>query len=222
MRTLGSRVLAALVAALAVVGATDLASYAATGHGVLLGKVNTTARGTAISRTAPGPALTLRTKPGSPPFAVGSTTRVNRLNADRIDGLDSSSLQTRTHVYEDTGSQNRGTTETWVLPVAPATYLVRFAAPLALSAGTPAAPEEVTCGIQSAAAFYGATSGTRAGSNQPFLVGSATVKVAPGAGLQVSCTTQDSTTFSLTDGGTVRIEVTRVDAVTRSTLAGTS
>jgi hypothetical protein len=222
MRLLGNRVITVLVAVVLLVGAGDVASYATTGHGLLLGKANSSKKATTIARTTAGPAFGFRSRAGSPPFSVNSGTRVNGLNADRLDGLDSTSLQTRTRVFEDQGAQNRGSQEIWATPVSAGSYLVRYTAPLVLSAGTAAAPEPVACAIQSGGASYASTSGVRTGpSAVTFLSGSASITVAPGATPQLFCTTMDATTFALTDGGVVRIELTRIDALTRTTISGT-
>jgi hypothetical protein len=39
-----------------------------------------------------GPALVIQTAPGAPPMSVGSSAKVNNLNADQVDGLDPSSF----------------------------------------------------------------------------------------------------------------------------------
>lgn len=76
-----------LVALMLVVGA-DYVALAAGGSSFLLGKTNKTAKQTTLVRTANGPALKLKTKPGAPPLKVTSTTKVKKLNADQLDGLD--------------------------------------------------------------------------------------------------------------------------------------
>ena len=79
--------------------------HAATGGKLTLGHANTASKGTAL-RSKGGPSLTLTNtggKPaasfnvlrGKPPFAVNSTAKVKGLNADLLDGIDSSALQRR-------------------------------------------------------------------------------------------------------------------------------
>lgn len=79
--------------------------YAATGGKLTLGRANTASKGTAL-RSKGGPSLTLTNtggKPaasfnvlrGKPPFAVNSSAKVKGLNADLLDGIDSSALQRR-------------------------------------------------------------------------------------------------------------------------------
>ena len=74
-------------------------SIAATGHGFTLGTANTAAKQTTISRTTNGPVLNLRTKSATAaPFTVNGRGRVANLNADTVDGLDSSEFGRATAV----------------------------------------------------------------------------------------------------------------------------
>ena len=66
--------------------------YGATGGSFILGSANSANRTTTLTSSA-GPALSLRAPAGSAPLAVNSTTKVSRLNADLVDGLDSSAFQ---------------------------------------------------------------------------------------------------------------------------------
>ncbi len=85
-------VLSTLAVGLMLVVGVDYVSYAATGKSMVLGKANKASQVTALKRTTPGPALKLSVKPGSAPFAVSSGKKVAKLNADRLDGLDSAAL----------------------------------------------------------------------------------------------------------------------------------
>ena len=69
-------------------------AYAATGGTFVLGRGNSAATPTGLANSA-GTPMVLNAKSGYAPLAVNSTTKVNRLNADLIDGLDSSGLQRR-------------------------------------------------------------------------------------------------------------------------------
>lgn len=81
---------------------------AVTGGNFILGKTNTADHQTALTSNAPGsPALGLQntatttgsvplkltTSPGIAPFQTNSATKVNHLNADLLDGLDSTAYQ---------------------------------------------------------------------------------------------------------------------------------
>jgi hypothetical protein len=86
--------------ALTVIGAVTVlvlagntVALAATGHSFILGKVNKANKVTTLKRTTSGAALNLVTKPaGTAPLTVNSNGKVNNLNADSLDGLDSSSF----------------------------------------------------------------------------------------------------------------------------------
>lgn len=78
---------------IALVGGTGAAT-AATGGTFLLGRSNTASARTGLTNTA-GTPLSLYAKTGYPPLAVNSEVKVSKLNADRLDGLDSASLQRR-------------------------------------------------------------------------------------------------------------------------------
>jgi hypothetical protein len=88
---------ATTVAYLALFMATSGTAVAATGGSLILGRSNSAAASTSIRNTGTGPALTLGTaKTTTVPFSVGSNqTKVPYLNADKLDGLDSTALQRR-------------------------------------------------------------------------------------------------------------------------------
>ena len=78
---------------LAVVLGVGTTALAANGKPFLLGKPNVaTAVSTLVNRGV-GPALSLNVKAGQPPLAVNSRAKVVNLNADRVDGLDSTAFQ---------------------------------------------------------------------------------------------------------------------------------
>lgn len=66
-------------------------AYAATGGTFILGKANTAGATTVLSNTR-GTALTLNSTAGTPSLKVNRTTKVANLNADLVDGLNSSSF----------------------------------------------------------------------------------------------------------------------------------
>jgi hypothetical protein len=78
-------------------------TYAATGGNFILGQTNTASSTTALSAGTTGPALkatntstgtaaSFNVASGHPPFSVNSGTKVTNLNADKLDGLDSTSF----------------------------------------------------------------------------------------------------------------------------------
>lgn len=80
-----------VVAYLALFMAMSGTAVAATGGSFLLGKANTADRTSTLTSSA-GSALSLRAPTGSPPLQVNRTVKVSNLNADLLDGIDSSGL----------------------------------------------------------------------------------------------------------------------------------
>ena len=81
----------------------DYATFAATGDSLILGKTNKATKATKIQRTTPGPVISLKAKKKSnPPFATNAKGKVKNLNADTLDGVDSSKLGVRPIVYTKT------------------------------------------------------------------------------------------------------------------------
>lgn len=66
-------------------------AYAATGGNFILGKSNSAGATTTLSN-GNGTALALKSRSGTPAFKVGNSVKVPNLNADRLDGKDSSSF----------------------------------------------------------------------------------------------------------------------------------
>lgn len=99
MSTTRGRLVPVLLAATVLVGGANLAAYAANGRPLLLGQTNTETRTATVHNTGNGPALSLRSEAGAPSLAVSSTKKVGRLNADRVDGLNASDLQTVARRY---------------------------------------------------------------------------------------------------------------------------
>lgn len=84
---------AALAVAVLLVGGTGIAT-AATGGSFVLGRSNSASSRSGLTNTA-GTPLSLTAKTGYPPLIVNSPTKVAKLNADLVDGLDSTALQRR-------------------------------------------------------------------------------------------------------------------------------
>jgi hypothetical protein len=86
---------AAVVGTTALVIALSGTAVAATGGGFVLGHINKTTSNTVINNSK-GTALVLAAKKGIAPFGVnGNKVKVPSLNADELDGLDSTQLQRR-------------------------------------------------------------------------------------------------------------------------------
>ncbi|GAB2771175.1 hypothetical protein GCM10027020_25300 [Nocardioides salsibiostraticola] len=95
-----TRILAALLATVVLIGGVNYAAYAANGKPLLLGKFNVETKKSILKNKGSGPALHLKTKPGQPPLAVNRSVKVNKLNADRVDGANAADLESLVHVYE--------------------------------------------------------------------------------------------------------------------------
>lgn len=90
--------IAALGIAATTVMGLDYVSYAATGGSFILGHANSASTTTSLTRTTAGTTLTLNAQPGQQPLRVNSTVKATNLNADLLDGLDSSSFATKSKV----------------------------------------------------------------------------------------------------------------------------
>ena len=121
----------AAAAALLILGI-DATTYAATGDSLLLGRINQSNRATVIERTQPGPVLRLTTRSAADaPFSTNAKGRVNRLNADRVDGKNASALATRAITFR-AGSRGQvfSPVGMWSTPVGPGLYEITFNAML--------------------------------------------------------------------------------------------
>ncbi|MCX6397235.1 MAG: hypothetical protein NTV23_12160 [Propionibacteriales bacterium] len=124
-----------ITSALTVVGAVcvlvlaaNTVAMAATGKSFLLGKINSANQQTSLVRTTVGPALRLTTKStANAPLTTNARGKVANLNADRVDGLEGSSLQTRPIVITAGGGGSAFSIAVPLdLPVG--TYLVSYSA----------------------------------------------------------------------------------------------
>lgn len=135
---------ARLATLLTVIGAVTIlllagngVALATTGHGLVLGAHNSTAKQTSLARTKSGPVLGLHSKSSSnPPLAVNGRGRVANLNADLLDGFDSSRLANQPYVIKK--FITTPVTEFNIdAPVPPGTYLVDYSVFLATSPSMP-------------------------------------------------------------------------------------
>ena len=78
--------------ALVVVG-TDAITYAGTGDSLILGKINKSGGSTTVNNLGRGPVLDLIGGKAYPPLKVNSKKKVANLNADTVDGVDSTLLE---------------------------------------------------------------------------------------------------------------------------------
>jgi hypothetical protein len=107
LKTFGSHVRGNVVGYIALFFALGGTTYAATGGNFILGKQNSADATTSLSSTGTGPALKatgnatalgLNVPTGHPPFTVNSGAKVTKLNADKLDGIDSTGFLSRSNV----------------------------------------------------------------------------------------------------------------------------
>jgi hypothetical protein len=99
-------VLAVLGAATILVLAANTVALATTGKALIAGKINKSAKMTAIVRTTPGTGLQVKTKSAAnSPFAVNGKGKVANLNVDKVDGLDGGTRAYRWSAYGEMGEQ---------------------------------------------------------------------------------------------------------------------
>jgi hypothetical protein len=89
-----------LAAAAVLVGGADLASYAATGHPLLIGKANSGVGTTALKNLGRGAALSLNSAKSSPPLVVNSSKLVKHLNANMVGGMTANKLNPSYGLYQ--------------------------------------------------------------------------------------------------------------------------
>src|SRR6478609_841466 len=88
-----TRVLAVIGATAVLVVGVNAVAYAATGKSLLLGKTNKASKTTTIQNTKSGAALQLKTKSSATaPLKVNGKGKVVNLNADKVDGLDGTAI----------------------------------------------------------------------------------------------------------------------------------
>lgn len=147
MRTKLSSVLTVIGAATVLVLAGNTVALAATGHSFILGHVNYTKQQTTLVRSTGGTALRVATKYAvNPPFSVNGHGKVANLNADLLDGLDSTALNgVRAQVYRYNFTTLK-TEHVQPLPaLAPGSYLVTASVVMLSGGGTQAAPTGQYC-----------------------------------------------------------------------------
>jgi hypothetical protein len=88
-----------LAAAAILVGGANLATYAATGHPLILGHANSAGTTTALKNTGRGPALSLNSSTHSSPLTVNSSKLVKHLNADRLGGMSATQINPAVSEY---------------------------------------------------------------------------------------------------------------------------
>ncbi len=130
-------VLTVIGAVTVLVLAANSVAMATTGHSFLLGKSNSANKATSLTRTTSGTVLNLHSKASSnAPLSVNGRGKVANLNADLLDGIDSSALRPSTYVFTKAIASATSSFYDYVVPVPAGTYTVGYTATLD-GAGTP-------------------------------------------------------------------------------------
>jgi hypothetical protein len=207
----------ALAVALVLTASLDYAASAATGHAFVLGQLNKANRATALKRTTSGPALTLSTTSSTAaPLAVNGGGKVANLNADRIDGLDSSALtgvraQVSRFVFDSTQLVHDGTVPT----LAPGSYLATFNVAFIGAGGSAAVPTRASCefvqtGIGDTEIERGLVQASMSVNDVPALSSTTVITTAEGNHLRLTCSA--STTWTTNPSLPAEVTLTRLDA----------
>lgn len=132
------RTVPVLLAAVVLVGGANAAAYAANGKPLLLGSSSSETRTATVKNSGTGPALSLKSRAGSPSLAVSSTKKVAHLNADLVDGVGADALRTTAYRYLiPANTASSGATVTF--PGLPAgRYVASYAVITQASSGLPA------------------------------------------------------------------------------------
>lgn len=148
-----------LAAAAVLVGGADLASYAATGHPLLLGRGNSAVGTTSLKNLGRGPALSLNSEKSAPPLKVNSSKLVKHLNADMVGGKTAGQLVPKTLRFHigSRGTNFAGNTATLVTVQVPkGTYEISMSGLITDSTGT---TDSYTCLVLDKATLLAAIGG---------------------------------------------------------------
>jgi hypothetical protein len=186
----------AMAVALVLVASLDYVASAATGGKFILGQLNKANKTTTLKRTTGGPALQLATTSSTAsPLVVNGRGRVANLNADLLDGLDSSQLRNRSYVFRWTF--NGRTQVDLDLPLPVGSYLITYSNNFfGVSATyTECFIGEVTAGIHR---YTGISTGTETTSvGEPARTGAGLVTKVAGGAISLHCETQEGSFSAL-------------------------
>lgn len=209
--------LAVLGAATILVLAGNTIAMAATGKAFILGKTNYANKATTVKRTTNGQALKVLTKRSvDAPLVVNGRGKVGNLNADMVDGIDSTALKNNVRVFQGVIPGAAPVTNyTKNLPLPAGTYTVSWSAFL-----SGAANGFVNCYVRTKNAVnstlnYTADNGFNAGAGSPSLSATGLVTVGTGRSVEFHCaSTNPVSTIALEP---IQIIVTKVDSVISTT-----
>jgi FlaG/FlaF family flagellin (archaellin) len=193
-------------------------ALAATGHSFVLGHVNYTNKQTTLARTTSGTALRVATKYAyNSPFSVNGAGKVANLNADRLDGLDSTALNgVRAKVYRYAFANSQYQHVQQLPALAPGVYLATLSVLLDGATGTQAAPTGAYCEfLQSGSGIAETTHSLVQGSTSYFEPGLSTTTVLTTAdGNLVSLKCSASKAWTTSSSFPAEVTLTKLDGAT--------
>lgn len=206
--------LAVLGAATILVLAANTVAFAATGGKFFLGKSNFANKQTTLTRTTNGPVLKLNAKQATgAPLAVRGTGKVVGLNADRVDGVDSTTMLTTGYVF--TKHVAIGTSSTTLdIPLPTGNYTLGYSAYLIGAQNTWVACYFWKLPPVGSSSYFGESRFT-AGTDFPGLGGYGFVAKTAGTTIRLKCSA--GTTFTTSSDEPIQIVATRVDKVAATT-----
>jgi hypothetical protein len=193
--------------------AANTVAYAATGGKFILGKANKANKVSVLKRTTSGPALQLSTTPsGGAPMVVNGKGKVANLNADLVDGFDSSALKTTSYVFTKSIGVATFSFRT-AIPVPAGKYLMTYSAYLNGADGG-----AVDCFLEqyptSGPWVRSGESQFTAGAETPGLTGTGFMTRTSANTLDLVCWAANP--FTTLSGEPIQIVATRVDTVAGS------
>jgi hypothetical protein len=191
-------------------------ALATTGQGFITGRSNTASTLTSLTRTTSGTALKVTTKrAGNAPFAVNGTGKVTHLNADMVDGIDSSALRTHSYVFTSTFANKSSVNLT--LPLPNGSYLITYSNFFdGLGTSSIQCYVITTIGTNSVYTAYEAANFT-AGNYSPAMSGAGLATKTAGSTIKAHCDSAGSN-WSTFPGGTLQVVATPTTIVSTSAL----
>ena len=212
--------LVALAVGIVLVATLDFVASAATGRPMILGFGNKAGRTTVVKNIGKGPAVKFKSRKGAS-IAVNSKAKVKKLNADLLDGRDSSSFKTnRSTVVEWAVPQHTGGFTRNLAPVSPGTYLATYSVHFAGASGTPGNPTSANCYLRTAVRvgtqvvnkrIVANTSLSNVGDVPPALSGAGVLQISEGDIVGIVCGMSPSKNWRSGKLQPVQVTLTRTD-----------
>lgn len=191
-------------------------ALATTGHSLILGHSNSADTYTGIIRTTSGSVLKLTSQSSTnSPLTVNGQGKVVHLNADLVDGYDSSTMRNRTYAYTvPVIAASTGFAAT--VPLAPGSYTFGYSAFFPTAGTTGNANCQVRRAHASTNTFYGLAEFLETASANPAVSGSGEVTVSSGDTITFECFT--ATNFTSNPNIPIQIEFTSTTLAANTTL----